>query len=117
MANAEGSVTYAVLGDDGVQRAEILAGSYFFKPNRIVVKVDLPVELSVRKKSGIVPHTIEINEPDLALEIKELLGTRPTVIRFMPGKTGSYEFYCAKKLLFFKGHREKGMEGVLEVVE
>lgn len=115
VANGEGSVSYAVL--DGVQRVEILAGSYFFKPDRIVVKVNLPVELSVRKKPGITPHTIEINEDDLALDINESLGADPILIRFTPGKTGTYEYYCAKKLLFFKSHREKGMEGILEVVE
>jgi hypothetical protein len=30
---------------------------------------------------------------------------------------GEYPFYCSKKLLFFKSHREKGMEGMLEVVQ
>jgi hypothetical protein len=30
---------------------------------------------------------------------------------------GRYPFYCDKKLFFMAGHREKGMEGVLEVVE
>ncbi len=39
------------------------------------------------------------------------------VIRFTPTRVGSYPFYCNKKLLFFESHREKGMEGILEVVE
>jgi plastocyanin len=101
----------------GVQRVELLAGSYFFTPDRIVVRVGIPVELSVRKEKGIVPHTIEILEPALGLDVYELLGDEPTVLRFTPAKTGRYDYYCAKKLLFFKSHREKGMRGVIEVVE
>ena len=32
-----------------------------------------------------------------------------------PLATPGGRFYCDKKLLFFKSHREKGMEGVLKV--
>jgi hypothetical protein len=32
-------------------------------------------------------------------------------------REGIYPFYCSRKLLFFESHREKGMEGTLEVVE
>lgn len=37
----KGSV--AKIASDGVQRVEIVGGSYFFKPDHIVVKVDVPV--------------------------------------------------------------------------
>jgi YHS domain-containing protein len=40
----------------------------------------------------------------------------PKAIKFKPTKVGTYPFYCSKKFLFFEGHREKGMEGVIEVV-
>ncbi|MFQ5585540.1 MAG: cupredoxin domain-containing protein [Thermodesulfobacteriota bacterium] len=116
-AKGEGEVVTAVPGSDGIQRVEILAGSYFFKPDHIVVKVNLPVELSVRKERGITPHNIVIDEPDLGLDINESLSTKPTVLRFTPEKTGRYTYLCDKKLLFFKSHRKKGMEGILEVVE
>lgn len=36
---------------------------------------------------------------------------------FTTTKPGKYPFYCDKKLLFMDSHREKGMEGILEVVE
>lgn len=45
----------AVSGYEGVQRIDILAGSYFFKPDHIMVKVNIPVELSVRKEWGSSP--------------------------------------------------------------
>ena len=45
----------AVIGTDGVQRVEITAGSYYFNPNDIVVKVNVPVVLVVKKAGGITP--------------------------------------------------------------
>jgi len=48
--------------------------------------------------------------------INEDIGAGDTVkVRFTPTKAGVFAFYCDKKLLFFKSHREKGMEGVLKV--
>ena len=48
--------------------------------------------------------------------INEDIGAGATVkVRFTPTKAGVFAFYCDKKLLFFKSHREKGMEGVLKV--
>ncbi len=107
----------ASVSEDGVQKVEILAGSYFFKPDHIVVRVNIPVEISIKKEWGLIPHTFEVHEPGLGLDVKESLSTEPKVIRFTPRKTGTYEFYCGNKLLFFESHREKGMKGVIEVVE
>lgn len=107
----------AVPDDDGVQRIEIIGDEYSFDPNHIIVKVNVEVELKVRKKSFLVPHNIIIDEPDAGIVFKESFGTSPMVIRFTPQKTGIFAFYCDKKLLFFKSHREKGMEGVLEVTD
>ena len=107
----------AAVDSDGVQRVDILGGGYFFTPNHIIVKVDVPVELKVRKESGIVPHNIVIKAPETGINVDESLDTDPKIIRFTPTKIGNYTFYCDKKLLFFESHREKGMEGVLEVIE
>lgn len=107
----------AAIGADGVQRVEVVGGGYFFDPEHIIVKVNVPVELTVRKESGIVPHNIVIKAPEAGIEIDESLSSDPKVVRFTPTKPGSYPMYCSKKLLFFESHREKGMEGVLEVVE
>lgn len=116
-ARGEKTVYKAVIGDDGVQMVDILAGKYFFKPDHIIVKVNAPVELKVRKEAGIVPHSFVIKEPDAGVEVNESLSTVPKVITFTPKKAGKYPFYCGRKLLFFKSHREDGMEGVLEVTE
>lgn len=107
----------AIIGDDGIQRVEILGGGYFFRPNHVVVKVNVPVELKVRKEGRIVPHDIVIDAPDAGITVRESLSTEPKAIRFTPAKVGRYPFYCSKKPPFFASHREKGMEGLLEVVE
>ncbi len=107
----------ATVGDDGVQRVELVGGGYFFDPDHIIVRVNVPVELTVRKESGFVPHNIVVKAPEAGIEFEESLSSDPKTIRFTPTRIGSYPMYCSKKLLFFESHREKGMEGVLEVVE
>ncbi len=112
----EEKVFKATVGDDGVQHVEVLGGSYFFDPNHIIVKVNVPVELKVSKESSIVPHNLVIKAPEAGVDVNVSLKEEPQVVKFTPTKTGTYPFYCDKKLLFFESHREKGMEGVLEVV-
>lgn len=75
------------------------------------------MELIARKEASIIPHNIVIRAPEAGIDVKESLGTGPKTIKFTPVKTGKYTFYCDKKLLFFKSHKEQGMEGVLEVIE
>ena len=119
-ADAEDKVeTYtATVEKDGVQHIPILAGSYFFKPNRIVVKKNVPVELSVSLKSGIAPHTIVAQVPDASIAFDEPLSSSAAkIITFTPTAAGEYVFYCKNKLLFLRSHRERGMQGVIEVVE
>lgn len=101
---------------DGVQRIRLVAGSYFFKPNHIVVKVNVPVELTASRESGIAPHDLAIQAGDAGIAVKEDLGTDPKKIVFTATKAGKYAIYCSKKLPFMASHREKGMEGILEVV-
>jgi plastocyanin len=106
----------ASVDSDGVQRVEITGGSYYFDPNYIIVKVNVPVELTFTKTPGITPHNIVINAPEAGIEIRENMSTKPKTVTFTPVKTGKFDIYCDKRFLFFKSHREKGMEGILEVV-
>ncbi len=102
---------------DGVQRVEIMAGDYFFRPGHIVVKVNVPVELRALKETIITPHDLVIDAAAAGITIKESLGRQSRTFSFTPTKTGKYPIYCSKKLLFLKSHRKRGMEGILEVVE
>ena len=101
---------------DGVQRIRIVGGSYFFKPGHIVVKANVPVELLASRESGITPHNLVIRAQDAGVMVEEDLGSDPKKTTFTATKVGKYPFYCSKKLPFVAGHREKGMEGILEVV-
>lgn len=117
MAAAEGNETTAnaVLGDDGIQRLEMIAGSYFFEPNHIIVKQGIPVELSIKRDSKLVPHDFVLKIEASGIAIKEKISKKGTLIRFTPDVAGEFPFYCGLKFLFLKNHRDKGMEGVVEV--
>ena len=107
----------ATIGSDGVQHVNILAGDYFFRPRHIIVKVNVPVMLVVRVEQGIIPHGLVLKAPKANISIDEDLSRESQKFTFTPTAAGKYVFYCPNKLLFFKSHREHGMEGVLEVVE
>ena len=104
------------LAADGVQRAAIEADSYDFLPRHLVVRAGKPVELTVKSLTWLVPHNVVIDDPRSGLAIHEEVPAGESVtIRFTPAVPGVFAIYCDKKLPFFKSHREKGMEGVLEV--
>lgn len=103
----------ASLDEDGVQRIDVVAHSYWFEPNRIVVKVNVPVELRVRNGSLIVPHNLTCHAPESGIQIDEGLGMfkDTEVAVFTPTQTGEFRFFCDKG-----SHAKKGMVGTLVVV-
>lgn len=107
----------AVVGRDGVQEVEITGGYYYFRPNYIVLKKDIPARFVVRKTPGLIGHDIVIDELEAGMAFKVDLGTEGKVIEFTPTRVGVYPFYCDRKFLFFRSHRDRGMEGLIEVVE
>jgi plastocyanin domain-containing protein len=115
-AQDQKEVYVAKVDPDGVQRVRLEGGGYFFKPNHIVVKLNVPVELLASREAGVTPHNLVINAPEAGITIEEDLATEPKKIAFTATAVGKYPIYCGKKLLFFASHRERGMEGVLEVV-
>lgn len=118
LAQDTGKKVYkATVDADSVQRIEVLGGGYFYDPDYIIIKVNVPVELTIKKESGIIPHNIIIKEIEAGIDIRESLHSEPKSIKFILKKIGKYPFYCDKRFLFFKSHRERGMEGILEVTE
>lgn len=107
----------ATVDADGIQRAEMIGGDYYYDPNYIVVKVNKPVELKVKKAAGYIPHNLIVKAPDAGIDFKLDLKSDLQTVKFTPTKTGKYPIYCDKSLLWFKTHREKGMEGLIVVVE
>ncbi len=116
-APPEEVVYQATTAADGVQHVRIEGGSDFFKPNRVIVRVNVPVELTVSVAKGFIPHTFVMHSPEAILLVDEKLSSDAKVIRLTPTAVGKYPFYCKNKLMFFKSHRDTGMEGVLEVIQ
>lgn len=107
----------AAVDADGVQRVEMVGGEYFYDPNYIVVKVNTPVELKIKKTEGVVPHNLIARSPEAGIDFKLDLKKDHRTVKFTPTRIGKYPIYCDKSFLFFKTHRERGMEGMIEVVE
>lgn len=118
MAAEERAATpYHVSADaDGVQRVALIGGSYFFRPAHVVAQAGQPLEVSVKVERGIVPHSFVLESHDGKRVAEVSLGEEPKILRFtLP--PGEYAYYCPKRLLGFKSHRERGMAGILEVRE
>jgi plastocyanin len=104
------------VGTDGVQRGEISLDSYEYNPKHVVVQSGIPVELNLHSVTMLTPHNFILNDPAAGFSVKEdVKAGKKVTVRFTPYKPGVYPFFCDKKLLFFANHREKGMEGKLEV--
>ena len=101
---------------DGMQRATIILDSYSYTPQHLIVQAGKPVELLLTSITTITPHNFVLWDEAAGLFIERDVSAGKTVtVQFTPTKPGTYSFYCDKKLLFLPSHREKGMEGTLEV--
>ncbi|EAR23059.1 hypothetical protein NB231_14603 [Nitrococcus mobilis Nb-231] len=109
-------VTRASVGEQRIQRVSLVASNYWFRPERIIVKAGVPVELSVRKEPGIIPHSFVIHAPEAGINVNVELNIKPKVIDFVPQKAGIFEFYCDKSGLL-ESHRKMGMTGIIEVTQ
>ena len=101
---------------DGVQRATVTLDSYSYSPNHLIVEVGKPVELTLTSVTTIIPHNFIIKEPAGNLSIEQDVSAGKTVtITFTPTQPGTFPIYCDKRLWPLPSHRDKGMEGKLEV--
>lgn len=98
---------------DGVQRVALRTHSFYFEPNRIVVRVNVPVELALHNGALLVPHNFSLRSTEGGLAVEKDLRWfgGSGVVRFTPGKPGEYRFFCDKD-----AHAKKGMAGTLVVV-
>ncbi len=101
---------------DGLQRATVVLDSYSYTPQHLIVQAGKPVELILTSITTITPHNFVLKDEAAGFSIEGDVSAGKTVtVQFTPKSPGTYRFYCDKKLLFFPSHREKGMEGTLEV--
>lgn len=102
----------------GVQRVEMVGGEYFFDPNYIVVKVNKPVELTIKKTAGYIRHNLIATSPEAGIVFNiDLKEEEAQTVMFTPKKIGKYPIYSDKSMFGFKTDREKGMEGLIVVVK
>jgi plastocyanin domain-containing protein len=114
-ANNESEAVVVQPSSDGIQRLDVTVDSYSFTPNRIIVSVYKPVQVTLKSASSIVSHNFTLIYPEAGLNVDENISPGKGVkISFTPAKAGTYLFYCNKKSVF-ANHRKKGMEGNLEV--
>lgn len=100
---------------DGVQRMEVTVDSYSFTPDRLIVKQNMPVELTLKSVTWVVPHNFVLKSPEAGITIeKDIAPGETAVIRFTPTRAGELKFSCTKKFLFFS-HEALGMVGTLVV--
>ncbi|MDF0644892.1 MAG: cupredoxin domain-containing protein [Nitrospira sp.] len=104
------------LGADGVQRATITLDSYSYAPAHLIVETGKPVEFTLTSVTTIIPHNFIIKDSASGLSVEQDVGAgRTAVVRFTPSKPGVFSIYCDKRLWPLPSHRDKGMEGTLEV--
>jgi len=101
---------------DGVQRAKVTLDSYSYAPNHLIVEAGKPVELTLISVTTIIPHNFIIKDPAGSLTVEQDVSSGKTVtITFTPTHPGTFPIYCDKRLWPLPSHRDKGMEGKLEV--
>ena len=106
------SLGVAELGDN-VQVARMKLASHYFEPNRLMIRVGVPVRLILENSSLLTGHDFSVFAPDADLQFDAYVPARQQVtVQFVPEKVGEFRFYCN-----IDDHAEKGMTGTLVVVE
>jgi heme/copper-type cytochrome/quinol oxidase subunit 2 len=115
-ADSLGSAIAVPISSDGIQRATVILDSYSYSPNHLVVENGKPVELTLTSVTTITPHNFIIKDSAGSLSVEQDVGAGKTVMaRFVPTQPGLFSFFCDKRLWPMPSHRDKGMEGLLEV--
>ena len=111
------TATAVTRGQESPQAISLSLGDYHFTPDTLEVQAGRPVLLTLTNTDTLTPHNFTLQEAAAGLDIDADVSAGSTsVVRFTPVKPGSYTFFCNKKLLFMKSHRERGMEGTLRVI-
>jgi plastocyanin len=101
---------------DGVQRATVTLDSYSYSPNHLIVEAGKLVELTLTSVTTFTPHNFIIKDSAGSLSVEQDVSAGKTVtITFTPPQPGLFPIYCDKRLWPLPSHRDKGMEGKLEV--
>jgi plastocyanin len=101
---------------DGVQRTTVILDSYSYEPAHLIVERGKPVELTLKSVTILTPHNFIIKDPAGNFSVEQDVGAGKTaILKFTPAQSGTFSIYCDKRLWPLPSHRDKGMEGKLEV--
>ena len=111
-----GAPTMIPVAADGVQRATVILDSYSYTPDHLIVQAGKQVELTLTSVTTMIPHNFIIKDPAGSVSVEQDVSAGKTVvITFTPTQPGTFPIYCDKRLWPLPSHRDKGMEGTLEV--
>jgi hypothetical protein len=100
-AHAQASATdldeswWAAIGPDGVQRVNIRCGPDFLDPRSIVVRANVPLQLSVSTTADLVSNNFTIAMG--ATTIDAPVRAAPTSFGVLPGPRGRFQAVCHDK--------------------
>jgi hypothetical protein len=83
---------WAASGPDGVQRVNIRCGPDFFDPRHIVVKANVPVQLSVSTTIELPAHQFTVTLGPVAIDAP--IGAVQKPFRLSPSLTGKFQAFC-----------------------
>ena len=91
-------------------------GDYQFTPDEIAVRAGETVQLQLTNTDSLTPHNFTLKAENAGLDVDtDVSAGKTEAVDITPLIPGTYKFYCNKKLLLFKSHRDRGMEGTLIV--
>lgn len=92
--------------------------SYAIEPAQITVTAGQPVTLRLRNSALLLPHNLAVHAPEAGIDFKvDVSAGQAATVIFTPTLPGRYEMSCDKKPPFGgRNHKERGMQGVIEVV-
>jgi plastocyanin len=95
----------------------VTMGDYRFTPDNITVQSGETVQLELTNTDSLTPHNFTLKDETAGLDVDiDVSAGKTEIVDITPLSPGTYKFFCNKKLLFMKSHRDRGMEGTLIVV-
>lgn len=99
-----------------VRSIAVTLGDYRFTPDSITVASGETVQLELTNTDSVTPHNFTLKDEAAGLDVDvDVSAGRTEIVDITPLTPGEYKYYCNKKLLFMKSHRDRGMEGTLIV--
>lgn len=103
--------------DESPKVIRVELGDYQFMPDVINLNVGQPVVLQLVNTDLLTLHSFVLQDPNGELAVDVTVYAGETIeVPLQPQSAGQHTFYCDKKLIFMKSHRQKGMEGTLVVL-